>query len=71
VRLHLPFASKDDLEVYTSGDELIISLGVLRKHVALPGSFTRTEPSGASFQGDYLVVNFPTARRDGDAGTKQ
>ena len=60
VRLHLPFASKDDVEVHTSGDELIIRLGVLRKHVALPTSFARIAPSGARFQGDYLVVSFPS-----------
>lgn len=68
LRMHLPFTSKDDIEVHTSGDELIIKVGVLRKHVALPASFSRTAPSGAGFEGDYLVVKFPQARRDGDGG---
>ena len=40
--------------------KLIIRLGVLRKHVALPTSFARIAPSGARFQGDYLVVSFPS-----------
>ena len=71
VRLHLPFASKDDLEVHTSRDELIIQLGALRKHVALPAGFVGSAPSGARFEGDYLVVSFNTARGDEDAGSNR
>ena len=71
VRLHLPFATKDDLEVFTSRDELIIRLGGLRKHVVLPASFIGSKPDGARFEGDYLVVSFPEARREGDAGSNK
>ncbi|MCB2186051.1 MAG: TRC40/GET3/ArsA family transport-energizing ATPase [Deltaproteobacteria bacterium] len=67
MRLHLPFASKEGLEIFNRGNELIIQLGMVRRHVALPASFPATVPSGARYEGDYLVVSFPATRRENDA----
>ncbi len=58
VKLHLPFAGKEHLNVHRSGDELIVELGVVRKHLALPHSFALAQPSRARFENDYLLVDF-------------
>jgi arsenite-transporting ATPase len=58
MRLHLPFAEKSDLAVHKTGDELVVSAGVFRKHVALPHAFAVASPGRARFEGDYLNVEF-------------
>lgn len=58
VRLHLPFAGKEHLNVHRAGDELIVEVGVVRKHLALPHSFALAQPSRARFEEDYLLIDF-------------
>jgi arsenite/tail-anchored protein-transporting ATPase len=58
VKLHLPFAHKEHLNVHRTGNELIVEVGVVRKHLALPHSFALAQPSRARFEDDYLLVDF-------------
>ena len=58
MKLHLPFAGKDRLNLHKAGDELIVEVGVFRKHLALPHSFALAQPAGAKFVDDYLVIDF-------------
>ncbi len=58
VRLHLPNLAGDKLNLHKVGDELVVEVGVFRKHLALPHSFALARPTKASFQGDDLLIDF-------------
>ena len=38
VRLRLPFAAKGDVGLFKKGDELVVEIGTLRRHIGLPTS---------------------------------
>src|SRR6266852_6850788 len=38
VRLHLPFAAKGEIGLFKKGDELVVEIGTLRRHIGLPTS---------------------------------
>jgi len=38
IRINMPFAEKEDIEVYSLGDELVVKIGVLRRNIPLPRS---------------------------------
>lgn len=64
VRLHLPFAQKGEVELTKSGDELIIQIGVFRKHIVLPHSFALAQPKRAFFEGEHLIIEFSDTGRE-------
>jgi arsenite-transporting ATPase len=56
VRLQLPFASKADVDLFKKGDELVIQLGTLRRHVGLPTSMAHLVPTKARLEDRILTV---------------
>jgi arsenite-transporting ATPase len=56
VRLHLPFAVKGDVGLFKKGDELVIEIGTLRRHVGLPVSMANLSPSRAKLENRILTV---------------
>lgn len=58
VRLHLPNVGKGGVKLHKVGDELVVEVGVFRKHLALPHSFVLAQPVKAAFQGDDLLIDF-------------
>ena len=58
LRLHLPFAAKEEINLNRVGDELIIRLGNFKKAIILPRAFALLEPKKAQFQGEDLVIDF-------------
>jgi arsenite-transporting ATPase len=42
--------------LFKKGDELVIEVGVLRRHVGLPRSIAGLQPVRATFEGATLVV---------------
>jgi len=56
VRVAMPFASKEEVGLFKKGDELVIEIGVLRRHVGLPRSIAALQPRRATFEGTTLVV---------------
>ena len=58
VRLELPFAQRDDLEVTRSPTELFVKVGPYRRAVLLPDSLRRREVVGAALVGGVLEVQF-------------
>jgi arsenite-transporting ATPase len=56
VRLHLPFAAKGEVGLFKKGDELVVEIGNLRRHVGLPTSMAALSPSRATLQNKILVV---------------
>ncbi len=56
VRMQAPFAAKGEVELFKKGEELVIEIGTIRRHVGLPNSMTDLAPAGARLEGGTLVV---------------
>jgi arsenite-transporting ATPase len=63
LRLGLPFADRDDLEVGRRHDELLVRVGPHRRAIMLPDSLRRRQVCGATLAGQWLEVSF--AERNG------
>lgn len=56
VRVAMPFAAKGEVGLFKKGDELVIEVGTLRRHVGLPTSMAAMQPVRATFEDRTLVV---------------
>jgi arsenite/tail-anchored protein-transporting ATPase len=56
VKLQLPFAAKGDVGLFKKGDELVVEIGTLRRHVGLPVSMAGLSPSRARLDNKVLTV---------------
>jgi arsenite/tail-anchored protein-transporting ATPase len=56
VRLILPFASKGDVGLFKKGDELVVEIGSLRRHIGLPTSMASLSPTRARLENKLLIV---------------
>jgi len=65
VRLKLPFADSEDVDLYQRFDELIVRVGSYKRHVALPQRLANRAPSSARIHGSELVINFGKGMKDG------
>ena len=61
VRLALPFAAKGEVGLFKKGDELVIEVGTLRRHVGLPTTMAALQPVRARFEEKTLVVELREA----------
>jgi arsenite-transporting ATPase len=56
VKLRLPFAAKGDIGLFKKGDELVVEIGTLRRHIGLPVSMATLSPSRAKLENKVLTV---------------
>ena len=56
VRLQLPFAVKGEVGLFKKGDELVVEIGTLRRHIGLPTSMASLSPSKARLENKILTV---------------
>ena len=56
VRLQLPFASKGEIALFKKGDELVVEIGALRRHIGLPTSMAALTPTRARLENRLLTV---------------
>src|SRR5262245_23774786 len=56
VRLMLPFAAKGEVGLFKKGDELVVEIGTLRRHVGLPTSMAGLSPGRAKLENRVLTV---------------
>ncbi len=56
IRLRLPFASKGEVELFKKGDELVVEIGALRRHIGLPTSMAALTPTRARLENQLLTV---------------
>jgi arsenite-transporting ATPase len=56
VRLNLPFAVKGEVGLFKKGDELVVEIGTLRRHIGLPTSMAALVPTRATLQNKILTV---------------
>jgi arsenite-transporting ATPase len=56
--IRLPFAQKDQIEVWTHGEELVVSVDNQRRHILLPRTLASRKLTGAAFADQKLRVGF-------------
>jgi arsenite-transporting ATPase len=56
VRIALPFAAKGDVGLFKKGDELVVQIGTLRRHIGLPTSMAALSPTKAKLENKLLTV---------------
>jgi arsenite/tail-anchored protein-transporting ATPase len=56
VRVQLPFATKGEIGLFKKGDELVVEIGSLRRHIGLPTSMAGLAPSRARLDHKLLTV---------------
>src|SRR6202162_4654928 len=56
VRLQLPFAAKGEIGLFKKGDELVVEIGTLRRHIGLPTSMASLSPGRARLESRVLTV---------------
>jgi arsenite-transporting ATPase len=60
LRIALPFAEKDDVDLARHGDELVVTVGSYRRLLALPTALARHTVTGARVGSGSLQVKFRT-----------
>lgn len=61
VRLRAPFAEKGEVGLFKKGEELVIEVGNVRRHIGLPNSMADLTPVRARLDGGVLVVELREA----------
>jgi arsenite-transporting ATPase len=61
VRLMLPFAMKGEIGLFKKGDELVVEIGTLRRHIGLPITMAALTPAGARLENKILTVEMREA----------
>jgi len=56
IRVLLPFATKGEIGLFKKGDELVVEIGTLRRHIGLPRSMAMLLPSRAKLDKGILTV---------------
>jgi arsenite-transporting ATPase len=56
VKLRLPFATKGEVGLFKKGDELVVQIGTLRRHIGLPTSMAGLAPARAKLENKILTV---------------
>src|ERR1700680_1965022 len=56
IRVLLPFAAKGEIGLFKKGDELVVEIGPLRRHIGLPRSMAMLTPARARLENKVLTV---------------
>jgi arsenite/tail-anchored protein-transporting ATPase len=56
IRLLLPFAVRGEVGLFKKGDELVVEIGTLRRHIGLPRSMAALHPARARLDNRVLTV---------------
>jgi arsenite/tail-anchored protein-transporting ATPase len=62
IRVLLPFAAKGEVGLFKKGDELVVEIGTLRRHIGLPRSMAMLFPSRAKLENGLLTVEMQEAQ---------
>ena len=58
IRIAVPFVEREDLGLRQQGDELIVTLGDLRRTIMLPSGLRSRQPTRAALDGGILEVAY-------------
>jgi arsenite-transporting ATPase len=56
VRLRAPFAEKAEIGLFKKGQELVVEVGTVRRHIGLPSSMAGLSPARARLDAGTLIV---------------
>ncbi|MGB9606544.1 MAG: ArsA family ATPase, partial [Bryobacteraceae bacterium] len=56
VRVLLPFATRGEIGLFKKGDELVVEVGTVRRHIGLPTSMAALAPARARLDNGVLTV---------------
>jgi Oxyanion-translocating ATPase len=56
VHLAMPFATKGEVGLFKKGDELVVEIGTLRRHIGLPTTMASLVPARARLANKMLIV---------------
>ena len=62
VQVLLPFASKGEIGLFKKGDELVVEIGTLRRHIGLPRSMAALQPGRAKLENQVLTIEMKEAQ---------
>lgn len=62
VKLSLPFTTKSEVGLFKKGDELVVEVGTLRRHIGLPRSMATLVPGRARLESRILTVEMKEAQ---------
>jgi len=62
VRLQLPFATRGEVGLFKKGDELVVEIGTLRRHIGLPRFMAALMPAKAKLENRVLTVEMKEAQ---------
>jgi arsenite-transporting ATPase len=62
IRVLLPFATKGEVGLFKKGDELVVEVGTLRRHIGLPRSMAMLVPARARLENHVLTVEMKEAQ---------
>ena len=62
LRLPLPMATKEEVGLLRTGEELVVRIGSVRRNIVLPYVLAQQDVAGARFEGDTLVISFDGKR---------
>ena len=52
----LPFAAKGEVGLFKKGDELVVEIGTLRRHIGLPNTMAALVPGRAKLENRILTI---------------
>jgi arsenite/tail-anchored protein-transporting ATPase len=58
LEMQVPFARKDELDVYRQGNELYVTVGPYRRSFILPDTLQRRDVAGAKLEEGHLAIRF-------------
>ena len=61
VRLHAPFAEKTEVGLFKKGQDLVVEVGTVRRHIGLPSSMAGLSPMRARLESGTLIVELGKA----------
>jgi arsenite-transporting ATPase len=62
VRLQAPFAAKGEVGLFKKGEELVVEVGTVRRHIGLPSSMLGLAPVRARLEEGTLIVELREAK---------
>ena len=62
VRVLMPFATKGEVALFKKGDELVVEIGTLRRHIGLPRSMETLLPGRARLENQVLTIEMKEAQ---------
>jgi arsenite-transporting ATPase len=62
VRLRVPFATRGEVGLFKKGDELVVEIGTMRRHIGLPRFMVTLVPARARLENRVLTVEMKEAQ---------